>query len=182
MRYDQAVQDFALGLLTPEAYYEALARACDGGYSSRDIERVHRVWSQDEYPGVSAVFDALDAAGVRTAVLSNTNAAHWKRLAAIDVDVVEYPNILRAGHLFASHLLGAMKPSPDVFEAVAATTGVQPARTLFFDDVEEYVSAARTSGWSAEQIDPLGDTAAQLLEWLRAYEVIPTTLASNSTR
>ena len=118
------------------------------------------------------MFDALGEAGVETAVLSNTNDEHWRRLNPPDPSRAEFPTLLRADHHFASHIVGFRKPDARIFEAVEAYTGHRGARILFFDDLEAHVEAARIHGWLAELIDPTGDTAAQLLEGLKRRGVI----------
>ncbi len=42
---------------------------------------------------------------------------------------------------------------------------------LLFDETEENVQAAQAVGWSAERIDPAGDTARQMTEALAAHGV-----------
>jgi len=180
--HDRAMHALMLGAMTPAEYCHAISRACSGAYSRSEVERVLTAWLRHERPGVGGVFDALDATGVETALLSNTNAAHWSRLAAIDATIPEYPVVLRAKHHFPSHLLGLVKPDRAIFEAVGRMAGVDPRGILFFDDIDEYVAAARNAGWHAERIDPTEDTAAQMLEGLRRHEVLPASLAPPSAR
>ena len=165
--------DYQTGKITSGQYYRLIADGSGGAYLPADVQRVMTAWSRDEYPEVARVFDAVESVGIQTAILSNTNPAHWQRLAAIGVDAPEYPTILRAKHHFASHLLGIAKPEPAIYEALIHATETQANRILFFDDSHEHVLAARASGWSAEQIDHAGDTASQMLELLRRYDVIP---------
>lgn len=157
-----------VGRLSNHQFYEGLADASAGAYDAADIERIFGAWSGPEYDGVGAVVDALDAAGVATGALSNTNAAHWPRLDGTS----EYPTVSRLRHRHASHLLGVAKPDLEVFAAFSAATGFEPARTLFFDDVERYVEGARAAGWTAVHVDARRQTAPQLLEALRQLEVI----------
>ena len=112
-----------LGRLASPDYYRLKAEASRGAYAPADIERIIAVWSGAEYPGVSAVIDALDAARVATAALSNTNAAHWQRLDGTP----EYPTVGRLRHRYASHLLGVVKPDPRIYAAFSAATGFASA-------------------------------------------------------
>ena len=140
---------------------------------SSDLRRILDAWVAAEYPGVAAVLDAIEASGVRTAVLSNTNAAHWALIAESEAARAAYPSVSRHHHLFLSHRLGLTKPDPAIFAAVEAATGIDAARVLYFDDVLPYIEAARAHGWHAEQIDHLVDsTAPQLLAHLRRHGVI----------
>ncbi len=157
-----------VGRLSDREFYEGLAHASRGAYAPADIARIFGAWSGPEYEGVRAVIDALDARGVATGALSNTNPAHWSRLDGTS----EYPTVARLRHRHASHLLGVAKPEAAIFEAFAGATGFEPRRTLFFDDVAAYVEGARRAGWTALHIDADRPTAPQLLEALRHLEVI----------
>lgn len=99
------------GSLSAERFCELVAEASGGCYDVEDVRRISRAWLRGEYPGIGEVFDRLDGAGVETALLSNTNDGHWDRLVPTDGEP-EFPTLLRAGHRFASHLLGLVKPDP----------------------------------------------------------------------
>lgn len=157
-----------VGRLPNQEFYEGLASASAGAYAAADVERIFGSWSGPEYAGVGAVVDALDAAGIATGALSNTNPAHWPRLDGTG----EYPTVARLGHRHASHLLGVAKPDVAIFNAFSAATGFAPSRTLFFDDVLGYVEGARLAGWTAVHVDARRQTAPQLIEALRRLEVI----------
>jgi putative hydrolase of the HAD superfamily len=153
------------GAVTPEQWAAEVARLSGGAYTAEQAFTVLDAWIVGEYPGVDAVFDALDAAGVATAVLSNTNPRHWAH-------PLQAATRARARHAHASHLLGALKPEPAIYERFEAATGAPASAILFFDDGPANVEAARARGWRAEHIDSAGDTAAQLLDALRRHVVI----------
>ncbi|MEZ4503810.1 MAG: HAD-IA family hydrolase [Dehalococcoidia bacterium] len=156
------------GTLDSESYYRLKADLSGGVYTTEDVRRIIEGWSREEYEGVGSVIDALDAAGVTTAALSNTNPAHWARLDGTE----EYPTVARLRYRHASHLLGSLKPEAAIYRTFEAATGFEAARILFFDDSLPNVEAARTLGWAAEHVDHRGDTAAQLLAHLTAHHVI----------
>lgn len=168
MRLAQAHQ---IGTIESGAYFEEMAEVSEGAYTAAEIERVIAAWQSAEYEGVGGVVDALEGVGMETAALSNTNAFHWGEL-RLDGGATRFPTVRRLRHAFASHLVGAAKPERAIYEAVERETGVAGRRVLFFDDIEAYVAAARDAGWQAERIDPVGDTAAQLMGHLRRYGVI----------
>ena len=101
------VYDFGTGRIATEEYCALVTEASRGGCTPEVVARVLHGWSQQEYPGVGAVFDHLDRTSVQTAVLSNTNPEHWQRLADRNAPNPEYPTVLRLQHLFASHLAPA---------------------------------------------------------------------------
>jgi HAD superfamily hydrolase (TIGR01509 family) len=159
------------GAIESGAYFEEMAAASEGAYTAEEIERVIAAWQYAEYEGVGGVVDALEAVGVETAALSNTNAFHWAEL-RLDGGATRFPTVRRLRHAFASHLVRAAKPEQAIYETVERETGVASERVLFFDDVEAYVVGARDAGWRAERIDPMGDTAAQLMGHLGRYGVL----------
>jgi FMN phosphatase YigB (HAD superfamily) len=159
------------GSLPGEELFEQVAAASGGVYTTDDVRRIGHAWLIEEYPGVGRVFDALDATSLGTAILSNTNDAHWARLKP-DGGVPEFPSVLRADHHFASHLLGVMKPDPAIYRAVEEGTGCPSARILFFDDKAANVDGATAAGWAAVRVDPDGDPAAQMLDTLARRGVV----------
>lgn len=160
-----------IGAIESGAYFEEMAEVSEGAYTAEEIERLIAAWQYAEYEGVGAVVDALEAAGMETAALSNTNAFHWAEL-RLDGGATRFPTVRRLRHAFASHIVGAAKPERAIYDAVEQETGIAGERVLFFDDVEAYVAGAREAGWQSERIDPLGNTAAQLLGHLTGYGVI----------
>jgi glucose-1-phosphatase len=157
---------YASGLLECAAYYSELERAIDGLYSASEFEALHRAWTLEHYPGALGLVRSLNALPhVATACLSNTNHAHWVRLVGED-GRSEYPAVAELQHHLASHLLGCLKPGARIYALAQARFSeiarVRPADILFFDDLEENVRAARVAGWSAFQVDPMGDPVQQM--------------------
>jgi putative hydrolase of the HAD superfamily len=159
-------QRFQAGQLSSEEFYPALAAATGGLYTPEEVRQVHEAWLTEEYPGVDALIRQLVALPkVETALLSNTNACHWRRMA-------DFPTASLLKHKHASHLLGHAKPSLEIYKAFERETGFKGTEILFFDDLPDNVVAAHQMGWHAEQIDHTGDTAAQLARHLARYEVM----------
>jgi putative hydrolase of the HAD superfamily len=105
-------------------------------------------------------------------VLSNTNHAHWRRLAPpAHVEAIEYPTPRMVRHLHASHLMGLSKPDEAIYREFSRRTGFAPERIVFFDDMEENIIAAQRTGWKAVQVDHAGDTVAQMSRVLESMGV-----------
>ncbi len=161
-----------IGSVDSERYYTLFAEASEGVYSISDVRRIDDASLIGEYQGVGRVFDALAVVSIDTALLSNSNDAHWARLFAAAPGEPEFPALLRARHRFGSHLLGVLKPDPRAYRHVEDVTGHSGDRILYFDDVLEYVEAARNVGWTAEVIDHTADTAAQIMAFLRQHGLV----------
>jgi len=157
-------QRYQLGKVSCEAFREGIASTTRGRMSPHEIGLLHDAWLIEEYPGIAEVIDRLNTIdGVSTALLSNTNAGHWKRHLPQSNDASpDYPTAGSLDHRLGSHLLGLAKPDPAMYAAAERETGFASSQIVFFDDLAENVEAARASGWTAYQIDHLGDTASQI--------------------
>jgi FMN phosphatase YigB (HAD superfamily) len=80
----------------------------------------------------------------RVMLFSNTNQVHW------DFLVAETDGALARLEAYLSHELRCSKPSPEAFRMVAERAGIDPARAIFFDDLQENVDGARRAGFQAE--------------------------------
>jgi glucose-1-phosphatase len=170
----RASDDYQAGRIDGETFFQRLAAATGGLYTPDEVRLVHDAWMIEEYPGVAGLIDRLLAVrGVETALLSNTNQAHWARHIAEEGREADFPTVARLHHRHASHLLGLIKPDIAIYRALEQRTGVPGSRILFFDDLLDNIEAARRAGWHAEQIDHTGDTAAQIERHLIAYRVLP---------
>ena len=160
------------GAIDSERYFLLFADASQGVYTAADVRRISEASLVGEYSGIGSVFDALEAVSVESAVLSNTNDAHWASLFAQTPDEPRFPTLTRVRHRFASHLLRVEKPDPRAYHHVERATGHVADRILFFDDRQENVEGARAVGGTAELIDYTRDTTAQLLASLRQHGVV----------
>jgi FMN phosphatase YigB (HAD superfamily) len=81
---------------------------------------------------------------VKLGLLSNTNAVHarWVRS--------RLPLLERFDAVLFSHEVGLAKPDPAFYRAALARLATDPSRTVFFDDIPEFVEAARRLGMRAE--------------------------------
>jgi HAD superfamily hydrolase (TIGR01509 family) len=164
----QTMTPYVLGRISHEEWAERTSRAMGGLYSPEELTQIHDAWLLGEYAGVADIIGELNARGVSTACLSNTNQAHWARC----LRASEYPSVARLGSRHASHLLGCGKPDEAMFRAFERATSAPSASVLFFDDIGVNVDAARAFGWNAERIDPSVETVDQLRTHLVEYGVL----------
>lgn len=129
-------------------YWRRIGR--DGGRRYRDarirelVQADAATWGRPNRPMVDALL-ALDAAGVRTAILSNTPRDIWARLSARN-PWTRIPDV----HTL-SFAVGTAKPDPAVFGICLEQLCAEPAETFLVDDREENVEAARTLGIRASR-------------------------------
>lgn len=149
------------GLVDVESFYAQMHALLGGKVPHAHLRMVHERWIMGEYPGVAALVDELNAAGIATACLSNTDPLHWEWMERHSPAF----RSIRSRH--ASHLMGLAKPDPAIFRAFAGRMGTRPGDIALFDDLQPNVAAARAAGWTAFLIDHMGDTAAQMRRIMR---------------
>ena len=158
-RQRHLIAQHQLGSLDGRSFLASLAEALDHTFTVDELDRIHRAILRDEYPGIVETIAAINALGITTACLSNTNDDHWDELVTMPA--------LRAMHaLHASHLWGLAKPDAAIYRRFELERRASGREILFFDDLDENVTAALSLGWDAVRIDHTGDTAAQVREAL----------------
>ena len=113
-------------------------------------------WSRALLPGSTEILTALRSR-FQVAALSNANAVHWQRNEVLGVPAL-------FDRVFSSHELGMRKPELELYEHVLREMGVLPAATVFFDDLEINVAAARRLGMAAYRVEGSDELRACLLE------------------
>jgi HAD superfamily hydrolase (TIGR01509 family) len=118
------------------------------------LKRLHEEWHLwcRTMPGTAEALDRLRGAGLRLAVVSNSDGRVEEALAAAGIrdrfDVV-----------LDSALVGVEKPDPAIFRAALTALGVAPVEALYVGDLYEVdVVGARAAGMEAVLLVP--DAAA----------------------
>ena len=93
---------------------------------------------------------------VKLVALSNTNVLHAEYLLEL------LPLLKRFDHLVFSNELRLTKPDPEFYREALRVARVAASRAVFFDDVEEYVEAARGVGILAYKYRSVPDLQSQL--------------------
>lgn len=152
LREHDLVHRFESGQIEPKAFVEEVSRIV--GFQC-SYDQFCEIWSsiflEHELVPESLV-EALHRR-YRMVVLSNTNAIHFPM-------VRDRFSILRHFDSYVlSHEIGAMKPSPVIYEAAVNAAQCRPEECFFTDDIAAYVEGAKAFGidavqfQSAEQIE-----------------------------
>ena len=104
----------------------------------REWYQAHNCVDTAPYPGIPALLDALAAAGVKTAVVSNKPDRTTRTLAARFFPELDGAMGQREGI--------ASKPAPDMVRAALARLHAAPEETLYVGDSEVDVATARNAG------------------------------------
>lgn len=137
------------------------------GLTPEQAFKAHDVFLRGPYRGATKLIADLARANLKTACLSNTSDHHWRQM--LDPAGPNFMSLHRLTWQFASHLIGVVKPHSAIYEHVERTTKIPPARTVFFDDLQANVAAARQRGWNAYQIQTGSDPVAQARSQLRVH-------------
>jgi epoxide hydrolase-like predicted phosphatase len=141
--YPRSVTELAmLGKIETSTYLEAFLRECS--VKNPERLRANRLSVVGrERKDVLTIVEHLKEAGLKCCVLSNTIALHWERLTSAR----EYPCLELFDHIFASHLIGCVKPENEAFSFVANALKVQMSECLLVDDTPLNVERAKAVGW-----------------------------------
>jgi len=136
------------GALSAAAYWETVARdlekVLDAGELGGLIDADTVVWTRPnaEMMEWSA---RLNRAGIKTGILSNIGDA-------MELGVLgRFPALREFSHHTFSHRLGIAKPDAEIYRHAVEGLGVPAVETLFVDDREENILAARAIGMVAVQ-------------------------------
>ncbi len=116
-------------------------------------------------PGIEAVLDALDAAGIPYAV--GSNGPHRK----MEITLGQHPGLHRRlrGRIFSRHDVGRPKPAPDLYLHAAAALGAPPAACAVVEDSVPGARAARAAGMTCLGYAPRDDGARLAAEGARPF-------------
>lgn len=150
--------DYESGRLTRRAFYEAVSAAVGfqgdlaefGGYFAKIFS---------EMPETIALHAELRRRGFKTYIFSNTNDL------AIEHVRRDFPFFAHFDGFVFSYEIGAMKPLPEIYEALEKMTGKRGADLIYLDDRAENVAAGAVRGWQSILHVSAGETRARLVEW-----------------
>ena len=139
---------YDLSALSGDRYWYSVAndlgRTLDASDCAALIEADNELWTQPNQPMIDWAA-ALQAAGVRTGILSNLGDAMETGVLA------RCPWLKAFDHHTFSHRLGIAKPELAIYWHAAEGLGIEPAQVLFIDDREDNIEGARQAGMQTIQ-------------------------------
>jgi len=152
-RITRAVREFELGRI-PQSEFTARVRAefaHDGG-----DDEFTAIWADifDENPPMNRLVAEL-AARMPLYLLSNTSSLH------IDFIFRRFPIFVHFRRGIYSFEVGLLKPDPAIFHTAADLLGVNPATTLYIDDMPENAAAAIAAGFPTIHYSRANHAAAE---------------------
>lgn len=132
--------DLELGSISPDEFIAAASERI--GYTGDPVyfrESFADIFELN-LPMVSFI-ESLKAAGKPLYLLSNTNGIHVPFFEAT------YPVFSLFDGRIYSHEVGLMKPDPAIYEVVKSTLPLDPARTIYIDDMPANCEAGTSAGF-----------------------------------
>ena len=151
------VARFESGQIAPEDFVQQL---CGILNVQMEYDRFCEMWSCIFLPETLIPESLLEGLRrrYRLLLLSNTNAIHFRMIRE------NYPLMKHFDEYILSYEVGAMKPSPRIYEAAIAQAGCDPGECFFTDDIAEYVAGARKAGIDAVQFESATQIEQELLK------------------
>ncbi len=145
-RTEDLFLDIETGRMTTEEFCAEVRRMA--GCDASD-ESIIAAWNDLLLPTDETKKDAIlryRKAGYKTMILSNTNQMHWETASQKMIphegrDISEYFD-----RAFLSHEMGVRKPDAEIYRQVLEQAGISVEETIFIDDNEMNVTAAREQG------------------------------------
>lgn len=154
--------DYEIGKISSEQFLESIRK-----FLRLDVlnSEIIRAWNTiiGDFPVENVVMLKNLGQHYRLFVLSNTNEIHANKYEK------EVPGVVHLGDLFEklyySHLMGLRKPQPEIYEQVLSENRLNPAETLFADDLSDNIVSAGKLGLQTLHVTPELD----LPEWFSRF-------------
>ncbi len=130
---------YETGKMSTEEFFASLSTFFGKRFSHRELFEAWNAIVGGEKKDMAPIVARVQQQ-YRTAILSNTNEAHFK-YAALTI-----PLIQKIPLHFLSYKIGAVKPDPHVYFHVINALNSDPSSLLFIDDIPENISAAQAVG------------------------------------
>lgn len=146
-------EEYDRGVSTYEQVLSDLAEynSCDRELADRNLKR--SILTQEEIPATKALIEDLKLAQYKLYVLSNMSLEFIEFLRKKDV----YKNFDGEVVSCEEHIV---KPDDEIYRRLTTRYGLDVAETLFIDDRQQNVDAARNEGWQGFKFDPRNPEAS----------------------
>jgi putative hydrolase of the HAD superfamily len=142
LRSTDLMNRFETGEVSSESFVREFSKTLgfEAGY-----DEVCDIWSCIFLPETLLPEEMIESLRKRYRVmlLSNTNALHYDMLEQ------QYPILKHFDHYVLSYKVGAMKPSPKIYEEALRHAEARPEECFYTDDVPAFVEAAKNLGIDA---------------------------------
>jgi glucose-1-phosphatase len=161
LRHTDLFTRYESGQIESRPFFEEIRRILS---LDMPYEEFPALWFSVFLPHTLITDEWLAALGARypLVLLSNTNELHFEWL------IERYPILHQFKRRVLSNLVGAMKPSPIIYEKAIELAGCKPGECFFTDDIPAYIEGAIASGIDAVRFE----SQAQIERELKARGVV----------
>lgn len=140
-------EEYDRGVSTYEQVLSDLAEynSCDRELAEKNLQR--SILTQEEIPATKALIKDLKSAHYKLYVLSNMSLEFIEFLRKRDVYKYFDGEVVSC----EEHII---KPDAEIYRCLTSRYGLDVAETLFIDDRQQNVDAARNEGWQGFKFDP----------------------------
>lgn len=168
LQHDKVFELYETGGLSTEEFIDAIRHAGEGTLSA---EQIVAAWNSIFIGMPRARFDLLLQLRQQYQVflLSNINELHADWIDAYllrEHGITDFQSRYFDG-VYYSHLIRLRKPEREIYEYVLADAELAPGQTLFFDDLESNVEAARRLGIRGIRHNPSQEIAEHVWQVLQ---------------
>ena len=155
---------FQRGEIPCDDFIQNEVERLENRFTPEQLRAIHASWLIEEVGEMTPLIMRLNALGLITASLSNTDPEHWKSLSEMSViRALQIPGL--------SFEYGLLKPDPAIYHEAESRFNASGSSILFFDDLPENIEGAVRCGWNAVLIDPLQPAVAQVERGLEAFGI-----------
>lgn len=146
-------EEYDRGVSTYEQVLSDLAEynSCDRELAEKNLQR--SILTQEEIPATKALIKDLKSAQYKLYVLSNMSLEFIEFLRKRDVYKYFDGEVVSC----EEHII---KPDAEIYRCLTSRYGLDVAETLFIDDRQQNVDAARNEGWHGFKFDPRNPEAS----------------------
>ncbi len=136
---ERIAKEYEIGRIGTEEFFGMMDDIFKGKYTREKLEKAWNGIVVEENSEIIPIVDAIQAR-YQTAILSNTNPAHFQE--SCDTAAI----VKNFSELYLSFQIGVAKPNPAVYQYVIRDLSADPSSLLFVDDLAENVAAAMKCG------------------------------------
>jgi len=161
---DPIFKNLETGKDSPEQFRKNIRQILPENPSDAEIDHAWNAMLVDFPVGIAEYLSELRSR-FKLYLLSNTNEVHVLRFCAIFEKTHGYPLHRLFEKCYYSNEIGFRKPHPEAFQVVLEDAGLDPAKTLFVDDLQPNTEAAAYLGMQVLHIES-GTLLKRLPEYL----------------
>lgn len=150
---DPIFKNLETGADSPEQFRKNIRQILPGNPSDEEIDYAWNAMLVDFPVGTADYLTELRSR-FKIYLLSNTNEVHVLRFCAIFEQTHGYPLQRLFEKCYYSNEIGIRKPHPGAFQVVLEDAGLDPAKTLFVDDLKANTETAAYLGMKVLHIEP----------------------------